>query len=245
LVRIHRSATQWATPRANILVESDFNQHMALYSHCVVERVSLFASQQLSIPVVILRLGQVCGGTNSGAWSATHAIPILIKASTILDSFPAVHGFSSTAIQWIPSDIAAQAIHDILANRSSQQYSVYNVANPHPIPWSQLVPMLQKAKVFSPSVRLTSLDEWIAELEMLATQSANERPIEAVALLPFFKVSAQEARASGNSETRKFITEKGVRASRALETCPEFNERWMQLSVDAWRRSGFLPDPNH
>lgn len=129
-------------------------------------------------------------------------------------------------------------MHDILVNEPVVAYAVYNVANPNPVLWPQIIRMLQNTKVFSPSIKQVSMTEWIDELQKSAVGPRLKSLAKGIVYLPFFETLAKK-----DIPSRFFKTEKGIRASKSLETCPEFSEAWMQLYVDAWRRSGFLLGP--
>lgn len=186
------------------------------------------ASDFLHIPIKILRLGQISGHSKSGYWTTEDMIPILIQASALLGAFPIVNGH----IDWIPSDVAAQSIHDILMSKPIDMYTVYNITNPHRVPWSELVPILQSSGVLSPTVREISISEWVLELDKEGTKGT---PFPGLQLLSFF-----ESMALDHQQFRKFVTEKATRASNALRVCPEFHEGWMNLYVQSWRDKGFL-----
>ena len=139
-------------------------------------------------------------------------------------------------VDWIPADIAAQTMCDILMTKDSGLYAVYNIINPHPVPWSRLVQMLRNCNVFPAAVKEVSLNKWI---EILSTLSkGTEPPIPGLRLLAVF-----EAVDNNGWNSNEFTTNKAAGASNAFKECQEFQESWLQLSIQRWRDSSLLPEP--
>jgi hypothetical protein len=131
--------------------------------------------------------------------------------------------------------VAAQAIHDILMSKCIDIYTVYNITNPHRVPWSRLVPMLQSSGVFTATIKEISMSEWVLFLDKASMQATQGAPFPGIQLLSFFEILARD-----DWQYKIFATEKAAGVSNALRTCPEFHEGWVSLSVQSWRRNGFL-----
>lgn len=205
--------------------------------------------------------------------------PIMFASSAhpAINALPELHGKS---VDWIPVDIAASGIGDILlasqsqspdgisqskamttttargeANEgkelrngdaekrsdelahSSNNYSVHNIVNPHPIPWSELLSMLQKSAL-SPSLSspLTSIPmkDWVGRLNTVADASSSSE-VPGLRLLQFFEDMVEDT-----SESKVFETKKSQEISAALRSCPAFCQEWIDGNVRAWRASGFI-----
>lgn len=108
-------------------------------------------------PIIIIRVGQLCGNTRTGAWNATEAYPIMLSSARVSGCLPDLPG---EALSWLPVDIAAHSVLEIATSppdppepprAPGQRYSqtrsqhlhktpVYHVLNPHQEPeWSEML----------------------------------------------------------------------------------------------------------
>jgi hypothetical protein len=92
----------------------------------------------------------------------------------------AISVFENKSVDLIPVDVAAGAITEILTQKeitSKGRYEVYNIVNPHSIPWSALVEMLQYSKLVAGEGRMEEItvEERVKRLN-LAAESWKEVP---------------------------------------------------------------------
>lgn len=108
-------------------------------------------------PIVIIRVGQLCGNSRTGAWNATEAYPIMLSSARVSGCLPDLPG---EALSWLPVDAAACSVLEIATSppdppepprAPGQRYSqsraqhlhktpVYHVLNPHQEPeWSDML----------------------------------------------------------------------------------------------------------
>lgn len=89
-------------------------------SKSIAERLLAAASEKYGLRTAICRLGQVAGPTTEGGvWNQREWIPSLITSSVHLGKLPASLG-SRDLIDWIPVDIAAQIIVDLVCESANQ-----------------------------------------------------------------------------------------------------------------------------
>lgn len=89
-------------------------------SKSIAERLLAAASEESGLRTAICRLGQIAGPTTkSGAWNEHEWIPSLIGSSIYLGKLPASLG-SRDLIDWIPVDIAAQIIVELIWESENQ-----------------------------------------------------------------------------------------------------------------------------
>lgn len=164
--------------------------------------------------------------------------PLLFSASSQLNAIPI---FPLQTVDWLPVDIAAGAMLDILldpaAQRSDAGTVLYNIVNPRRISWADLVEMLKEAGLFSEGsqVEEVSMAEWTRRLKALETNnSADQHP--ALKLLDAFESMAKTADKPSNI----FSTEKATAASVTLRNCPPVGKEWMGVYVKRWAESGFV-----
>ncbi|KAH8078746.1 hypothetical protein BXZ70DRAFT_658621 [Cristinia sonorae] len=181
------------------------------------------------------RIGQICGSTFSGDWSITEWVPILVKTGL---SFGAVPDLTGT-VSWIPMDITALTLVDILLGSSSLP-DVFNLVHPRPVPWREIM--------FVP------LREWVEKVEVAGARAAQKdvATYPAIKLLRFWKTLLHaEATHRQKSSLNTLIyeagylpmmqTEKAERLSRTLRDAAQVGSREAQLWVAYWKRVGFVP----
>lgn len=123
-------------------------------SKYLAERIVKHAAGSLHIPVIVARIGQVCGAIRSpGRWNPKEWVPRLITSSIDLGIIPDSLGTYDAGIQdvdWIPVDVLADALIEILlkgqTNTSSQgqpgRLEVYHLMNPKRTSWATLLPAI-------------------------------------------------------------------------------------------------------
>ncbi|KAK0122143.1 hypothetical protein ONS95_010404 [Cadophora gregata] len=183
-------------------------------SKYIIERITQTASHLLSLPITLLRVGQLSGHTQTGHWSTEEMWPIMF-ATSFHPSMNALPLFPEKKVDWIPVDIAARTITDILLSSSpvlplegalpgtqigcqdekneSKIYNVHNIVNPHSIPWSSLIAMLQSQRQIQntsssttttssstssplPPLEEISIKEWTRRLVALSSQPSSSHP---------------------------------------------------------------------
>jgi len=213
-------------------------------SKYIVERLTQLAStsETLKQKVVLLRVGQLCGSTKTGQWNTNEMWPIMF-ATSFHPGMNCIPSFGGKDVDWIPVDVAARCITEILVSSTERQldeedkYELYNIVNPHSIPWSNLISMLQ-ASSYSGKLEVVSMTEWVSRLSTLSlTLSPDELP--ALKLLQFFENMA-ESEGEGDERSRFFETEKTRVVSEALRDCTPFCQEWIKGNMRVWKENGFL-----
>lgn len=134
------------------------------------------------IPVVVVRVGQLCGNAR-GVWNAAEAWPLLLSAARATGSLPDLKG---EALAWLPVDVAAQAVLEIAFGVSAERPGsrmpktpVFHVANPYQDPrWGDMVSWLVEEAASKQEknadahgglagLRVVAPDVWLQELEAL------------------------------------------------------------------------------
>ncbi|KAI9738863.1 MAG: putative NRPS-like protein biosynthetic cluster [Cirrosporium novae-zelandiae] len=212
----------------------------------------------------ILRVGQLCGDTRTGWWSTNDMWPIMFKTSSHLGILPTLK-YGSQTVDWVPIDIAADTIRDIILSSSSPtppKLKIHNITNPHPIPWSTLQTHLLSSLPLSPHkhkplLTPTPLPTWTKTLKLLSQQqnppppSISECP--GLKLLDFFEGMADEeeeeeegeggggeSEEKGRGNERIFNTEATCAVSERLRNCGEVGGGWVEKWVEGWKGVGFL-----
>lgn len=216
-----------------------------------VERITQAAAKELGIDISLLRVGQLCGSTRTGHWNASEMFPILF-ATSLHPLMACVPAFPSRTVDWVPVDVAAATISNVLLLRSDGagagavdgtdgrgRYEVHNVVNPKRIEWRELVSMLRDTAPPGRTLEEVSMREWVAKLSQLADAGVSPDEVPGLRLLHVFEGMAGEGEGEGGQE-RVFETRKTALASSAMAGCEAFNRHWLGKNVDVWRESGFL-----
>jgi hypothetical protein len=146
-------------------------------------------------------------------------------------------------VDWIPVDVAAATITDLLTSGNGERgnYEVHNIVNPHPIPWSSLVDMLQESGSKwgeeKEEMEIVPMKTWVQRLSALADSGVSPDEVPGLRLLQFFEGMVGD---EGEEGGRVFETGKTRGLSGSLRGCEAFNGGWLEGNVGVWRESGFL-----
>lgn len=164
-------------------------------SKLVGERLLQVASEA-GIRANILRVGQIAGPVlngENGVWNHQEWFPSLVKSSKSLAAVPKDLG-SMTEVDWIPVDVLAEIIEDLIHSTSSApleqgEVNVFNLVNPSRVQFETLVPTI--VKVFSATndkVKTVPFAEWVAKLEALDETDENVlKQYPSVKIIDFYK----------------------------------------------------------
>ena len=212
-------------------------------SKYIVERLTQLASasETLKQNVMLLRVGQLCGSTETGMWNVNEMWPIMF-ATSFHPGMKCIPEFGEKKVDWIPVDIAAKTISEVLVSSDREKddgkYEVFNIVNPQSISWSNLVSILQASSSKLGKLDVVSMAKWVSRLSALSSMiSADELP--GLKLLQFFEdMAASEG--DGNEQSKVFETEKSRAISEALRECKPFCREWMEKTLKVWKENSFL-----
>ncbi|KAF8898448.1 acetyl-CoA synthetase-like protein [Infundibulicybe gibba] len=201
-------------------------------SKWVSEQLLREVASQTALKVVIIRLGQLCGNTNS-VWNTKEWLPALVHSAQKLGCLPDDNG----DISWIPIHIAAAALVDSCG--ASAPGSVLHLAHPRPVAWSSVARALSSEL----SVDLVTYDEWLAKLEELAALDITDKfkQTPALQLLGFFRSLATKSNGDAFGLPKLDLTQ-ALAASPTLANpvLPQLGDSDVKGWIEYWRRVGFL-----
>ncbi|KAI3323034.1 acetyl-CoA synthetase-like protein [Xylariaceae sp. AK1471] len=208
------------------------------------------AAKHLGIPVTVVRVGQVAGSSQQGGvWNRAEWLPSLVVSSLHLGCFPENLGPQFSEIDWIPSDLLAEAVVDLAAKPTEEKASpgtaVFNLRNPSTTTWDKLLPAIVKAsskgqdqarqsEIVSPSAWVDRLQQSVVavnegdESDVAAAAVANP----AIKLLDFYQKSLWGS--NSTTASRPMSVEHAVQASPTLRGMPAVGVEWMRKWVDEW-----------
>ncbi|KAK0478796.1 putative aminoadipate reductase [Armillaria novae-zelandiae] len=185
-----------------------------------------------------LRLGQLCGGPDVGAWSTTEWFPILVKSSIAIDALPSFSG----VVSWMTVQSVAQIILDIAFN--SEAEPVINLVHPKPVPWASIVTQLQHA--LKKDIPVKPAAEWFEILESQSQMTSSEdiHRIPALKLLAFFREMIQGDDGSDDDQESgglpRFSTSKAEKHSSTMFNVKSIGSEEVEGWVRYWKEVGFL-----
>ncbi|KAF9553317.1 acetyl-CoA synthetase-like protein [Agrocybe pediades] len=217
-------------------------------SKWVSEDILMHACKHTKLNSIIVRVGQLAGGTN-GSWNIAEWFPALVQSSSVLGCFPTDH----RVVDWIPLDLAAHAIIDFRLAGSPASSKLVHLVHPRPTAWASLAAVIERKL----SVQLVPYSTWLSKLEAAArngTGSSEEdnnqidvkamQDIPALRLLPFFRSITAKIEGSANAMGFPSLAcEEAVKLSPNLsenECAKELNESDVEAWLGYWRRAGTL-----
>jgi thioester reductase-like protein len=214
-------------------------QAMVQTNTSLVERITQEANKILGLDIKLLRVGQICGSTLTGNWNTSEMWPIMF-ATSAHPKINAIPLFPGKMVDWIPVDVAAATITDILLCQENG-YSVHNIVNSHLIEWKELVEMLQSSALKTEEAKMEEVDmkEWVHRLKILASDAGvSPTTIPGLKLLHFFENMCNEL--EGHVVSKVFETEKTRGVSSALRDCVAMRREWIEMNVKKWRERCFV-----
>ncbi|KZT05750.1 putative aminoadipate reductase [Laetiporus sulphureus 93-53] len=210
-------------------------------SKYVVEQI-LSKANSAGWRTTVVRIGQVCGSADTGTWNTAEWVPILVKSSMALESFPAMDG----AVSWIPISALASSIMDLVMAEHPPE--LINLAHPRPIPSHDVFHAI--AVALGIDLPVISMERWIAKLEDSAKDSSIKglSDIPAIKLLDFFRtraVQTKEAQDAGVETVEMgglplMATSEAVRACPTLKDLEPLSQKHASAWVRFWRSEGFI-----
>lgn len=202
------------------------------------------ATTHLSISTTVLRIGQLSGSTTTGKWNTDELWPILF-ATSLHGNVRAVPDLKKKMIDWVPVDICASTISDILLRDSKVDKQaevacqVFNIVNPRLISWKEVVEMLQT--ISKQQLEVVSMKFWVEKLNELLEKGANAKSVPGLRLLAVFESMVKDEECGDSQiDGKQLITAKTASQSANFRELEAYNTDWMGKSMEAWREEKFL-----
>lgn len=208
-------------------------------SKLIAERLLTLAAS--TIPVTIIRIGQVAGPVHSaGLWPPQEWFPRLVVSAATTAAIPSSLG-SLDPITWVPIDVLSPSLLDIALSEAPEPSSVPRVlhaVNPHSVEWSDLLPSVTGVlSRFSEDkdLEVVSFEEWLEKIRrsiellfsMEETLSFNQqmKSNPAMKLMEFFEGCAV-------GRAREFGTSEAVKASKHMSSMEAVKAEWLDKWIE-------------
>ncbi|EMC98541.1 hypothetical protein BAUCODRAFT_23288 [Baudoinia panamericana UAMH 10762] len=204
-------------------------------SKFIIEIVLQAFARNTGLSTKAFRIGQLCGHSKHGSWNESEMFPIMF--TTGLKQLKAIPTFTAQSVDWLPVDICAKAMSDILAGGKAEEPThdhicmVHNLVNPRPISWTDFLDCLTTA--YGESIQRVSMAEWVAGLYKLSEAGVVSPGMK---LIGFFESMAQ----TPTQSCAVFATSRSEKLSGALASAPCIDTSLMHLYLQKWKETGFL-----
>lgn len=177
-------------------------------SKWVAEQMVGYARRVKSLSYTIVRVGQLCGNATNGAWNDKEWVPSIVISAKDIGALPSK---DNQLLYWLPTDVAASALLEIVSNSKRHQCLLCHLAAPSPVKWNAMFGAFA-ARLRVPLVKYS---EWLALLKSFAARSEpRTRELNAVNLVDFY-----ESLESGDLDTLHVSTSNAELISTALKQC--------------------------
>ncbi|KAI8141740.1 hypothetical protein BJV82DRAFT_617342 [Fennellomyces sp. T-0311] len=191
-------------------------------SKYIVEHLFHYLTQQKNFPCTVERMGQVCGDTEHGVWNTSEQYPLLMIGGTQLGLMP---DLQSVTIDWLPVNIAATSIVDIMLGEKMNQ-GFFHIVNPQRVTWSDVLKAMQSCNM---NFQVVKPEEWVQAL-----RKHQDNP--AYRLMSFFEANFKS---SGDAKMPVWQTDRAIEAAPCLGEAPPFDTALLQKHLAFWRNVGF------
>lgn len=186
--------------------------------------------------VSVLRIGQLCGDTQSGVWNVTEAWPLMLSTVKITGSLPALYDEN---LAWLPVDIAAQAVSQTALSPSGTgtgRTPVYHLINEDcTVTWMDLLAWI---KQLNPNpIKVVSAREWVEQLENVKGDAVKHPARKLLGLWKNAYCTEDSNRPAGSQKKAEvvFETEKTKKAAPVMRDVKPISEehfrkiwQWME-----------------
>ncbi|KAL2282818.1 hypothetical protein FJTKL_10424 [Diaporthe vaccinii] len=218
------------------------------------------AARRLGLDTMVVRVGQVAGAVRrpGGEWNRTEWVPSLVIGSKDMGCLPDNLGPQFTEIDWVPSDILADVLADLVLSQRDPEAEperqettsyegggaqVFNLRNPCTTSWKSLLPTIIEALETSigpdiASVVVTPSDwlERLSDMERKTAGGSTKQSNPAIRLLEFYRNSLWGA-SNGLQKSQLMAINGTLAKSRTFCGMHAVNPDWMRKWVREWMAS--------
>ena len=209
-------------------------------SKLIAERLIAEATRVSGVTAAVCRLGQLAGPVlraEKGMWPKREWAPSLIASARAMGMVPK-HLGPVDAVDWVPVDIAAKVMVELLTFLPEQQagkVEFHHVVNPREVPWAKLLPTVLHH--LPNGIKVVDLPTWVQTLTESMRAGNDPEANPAAKLLPFFESLGDKSVRFPKARAPTLNTKKTVLRSQQLAKLGQVNEQWMTLWMKQWSKS--------
>ncbi|KAJ5144342.1 AMP-binding enzyme domain-containing protein [Penicillium atrosanguineum] len=214
-------------------------------SKYIAEHMCEEAASWLGLPITCVRMGQVAGPIEKpGLWNPTEWFPSLMLSSMYLGSIPDSLGTSADSIQWIPVDVVAEIVVDLVETKgvtsAPAHATVLNMLNSRSVSWKSLQPAVTRSmqQMLGYSVSVLPAHAWLERIEQALQIAMQHGDVSIVALtnsLPAVKLLDSLRASFLETKAKQWQIEKALE-SRRLESLPPVQGSWLNGWIIEWEK---------
>ncbi|PQE16628.1 NRPS-like enzyme protein [Rutstroemia sp. NJR-2017a BBW] len=191
------------------------------------------------VTTTVIRVGQVAGPVqHPGLWNPHEWLPSLVLSSIHLGQVPDSLGSRFDDVDFVPVDLLGDILVDLAMSTTDSgeaqagAATVYNLRNPHLVPWRTLLPAIVAIKplqVVSPAI-------WLASLK--ASDDTDDGVVvarnPAVKLLDFFADLWATGVQNERGLVQPMVVGRALSTSTAMRNLEPVKVEWMRKWVEEW-----------
>ncbi|MCJ1380709.1 hypothetical protein MMC17_003817 [Xylographa soralifera] len=184
-----------------------------------------YAQTRMKGRLEVARIGQLCGDTTNGVWNVTEAWPLMLSTVHVTNSLP---DLEHEKLDWLPVDIAAQAVLQIahgVEGEDTSEIPVYHLINENNKPtWMEMLVWMKT--IYARPFDIVPPEKWVKQLENLSVDHTNHPAQKLLGLWEnaYCTDSTREDNSGGNLEVR-FVTDKTRKAAPVMLTVSPIDEQ--------------------
>ncbi|MCJ1435793.1 hypothetical protein MMC27_005168 [Xylographa pallens] len=184
-----------------------------------------YAQTRMKRSLKVVRIGQLCGDTINGVWNVTEAWPLMLSTVNVTSCLP---DLEHEKLDWLPVDIAAQAVLQIACGAESEEtpeIPVYHLINENKRPgWTEMLEWMKT--IYARPFDVVPAETWVKQLENLGADHVNHPAKKLLGLWKnaYCTDSTKEDNSGGTSEVR-FVTDKTRKAVPAMQAVSSIDEQ--------------------
>ncbi|CAG8787415.1 19605_t:CDS:2, partial [Dentiscutata erythropus] len=185
--------------------------------------------------VSITRVGQITSHTETGVWDPNEWVPMLLGIAGLSGRMPTF----DTNLDWIPVDVAAKAIVDLVSFNTTFRIQVFHISNPNPtITWEQYLNKLEESGM---KFSRQKLPKWLEKLWIDVEENSYDENICSLLTGHFNRMAFNPDTDQKNRALLDLTNTKSL--TGILSACPSLNnESLIKSNIDWLKNTGHLSE---
>lgn len=200
-------------------------------SKLVADHMCVNAAEEAQLQTYIFRIGQIIGDTPHGIWNNNEATPLMLQTARTLGVLPSL---KNEVLRWLPVDIVAKVILDVLFDTDVPRGRIFNVVNPKTFRFTEdLLP-----KLYDAGLRFEEVppQKWLALLRDSDQDPGVNPPVK---LLDHFErlydSSDTDNDTAKNEMPRTWSTENSMAYSRTFREGWTLDQNMVTKMLEYWQ----------